>query len=997
MAIKYHQPPSSRQIRRSPTRDVVPYSPNGRTHGSGPAIEADIDALCRDLRDGIDAIVHQDETRRAIYSTDGSNYRQVPLAVVIPRTKEAAAEAVRIAHRHGAPLLTRGAGTSLAGQGCNAAVVLDFSNELHYVLDIDPAARLARVEPGCVLDRLQDQAKPHDLFFCADPSTHSHCSIGGMIGNNSCGIHSVMGGRTSDNVQSMEVLTYDGVRLTVGPTSDKDLERLCREEGRVGEIYRGIREIRDEYGDDIRRLFPKIPRRVSGYNLDDLLPENGCNVARALAGSEGTLVTFLEAEVNLIHRPPNRSLLVLGYGTVFDCGDHAAEMVGRGAMGVEGLDSLLMEYMKVKHLHPEHRPILPAAGGWLLVEFGGDTQEEADRRAQEACEDVLAHSKGTKPTFTKIYSDPGEQEAIWTLRESGLAATAWVSFNPDTWPGWEDTAVEPERLGDYLREFQALMDRHRYDAALYGHFGQGLVHCRLPFDLYTKHGIDTFLSFSEGVVALVKKYGGVMSGEHGDGQARGGYLEELYGPRLMEAFRKFKTLWDPQGKMNPGKAVDAMPPNENLRLGTEFQPWEPDTYFDYAEDQGSFSRAATRCVGVGKCRREDNAFMCPSYQVSRNEKDSTRGRARALFEMIHGGIIKDRWKSKAVKETLDLCLSCKGCLTDCPVNVDMATYKSEFLAHHYGLIRPRAHYAMGFIGTWSRLASIAPGVANFFGQTKPFSTLLQKIGGITTERSVPRFAKETFRQRFRREHGGRFAGPEDGKRVLIFPDIYNDHFFPGTLWAAKNVLVRLGYRVELPKRRLPAVRPLIHFGMLNRAQRQLHAVIRDLKEEIRLGIPIVGLEPSTVSVYRDELVKLFPHDLDAKRLAKCSFLFTELLANDDVELPRPGGKALLHGHCHQKASLGMDSLHRLLDQLGIEATEPEPSCCGLAGAFGFEAEKHDFSMQVGERHLLPSVRESPEDALLLADGFSCRKQILDGTGRRPLHIAELLDEVMSAA
>ena len=613
---------------------------------------------------------------------DGSNYRQTPIGVVLPKSKEDVVNAIAVARQFGAPITGRGCGTSLAGQCCNVAVILDMSKYFNRVLEIDAAKKLGRVEPGCICDDLRHAAMKDGLIFGPDPATHNHCTLGGMIGNNSCGVHSVMaefngpGARTSDNVHELEILTYDGLQMRVGPTSEDELASIIREGGRRGEIYGKMKALRDKYAPLIREKFPNIPRRVSGYNLPDLLPENGFNVARALVGSEGTLVTVLEATLHLIHNPQARSLLVLGYKDVYEAGDHAPDIFEHQPTGLEGIDHKLIGYMKKTGLHPGDLKLLPEGKGFLLAEFGGDSKEESDAKARE----VMAIIKG-KPNAPsmKLFDDPAEEAMLWEIRESGLGATAFVPGLPDTWPGWEDSAVPPKQVGPYLRKLRDLFHKYDYEASLYGHFGQGCIHCRIPFDLKTAHGLEKYRAFASDAADLVLSFGGTLSGEHGDGQARAELLPKMYGAEIMEAFREFKSIWDPQWKMNPGKVIEAYPILENLRLGADYNPREPKTHFQYPDDQGSFARAALRCVGVGKCRRLEGGTMCPSFMVTREEKDATRGRAHLLFEMLRGEVIgKNGWRDDAVADALDLCLACKGCKADCPVNVDMATYKAEF-------------------------------------------------------------------------------------------------------------------------------------------------------------------------------------------------------------------------------------------------------------------------------------------------------------------------------
>ncbi|MFO7653679.1 MAG: FAD-linked oxidase C-terminal domain-containing protein [Candidatus Krumholzibacteriia bacterium] len=944
--------------------------------------------LGRVLAERVEGGVHFDQGTRALYAADASNYRMIPIGVVYPRSAGEIEATVAACRDFGAPVLSRGGGTSLAGQCCNVAVVMDMSRHLNRVLEIDPERRIARFEPGCVLDTLRSQADRHHLTFAPDPATHAWCTLGGMIGNNSCGVHSVMGGKTEENIHALKILTYDGQRMSVGPTDEDEFRRIIAEGGPRVEIYRQLALLRDRYADLIRTRYRDIPRRVSGFNLNQLLPENGFHVARALVGTEGTCVTILEGTGRLVHSPPFRSLVVMGYPDVFAAADDVMEILALGPLGLEGMDERLVSYNRRKGLNRRARRELPRGMGWLLAEFGGVTQEEADERGR-AVQAALA-SRGPWPEVDLI-TDAGEQTEIWDLRESGLGATAHLEGQPPTWPGWEDAAVPPERTGAYLRDFRGLLDRYGYEGALYGHFGQGCIHVRIDFDLESRRGIETYLAFVDEASDLVDGYGGSFSGEHGDGVARGYLLERMYGPELVQAMREFKAIWDPQGKMNPGKVVDPDGPDENLRLGTEYRPWHPETHFRYPSDQGSFTSATLRCVGVGKCRRDSGGTMCPSYRVTRDEKHTTRGRAHLLFEMMRGDAVRGGWRDEEVKDSLHLCLSCKGCKDDCPVNVDLATYKAEFLSHYYHRrLRPRHAYAFGWIYWWARLASKAPALANFFTQTPGLRAAARLAAGVAPQRQIPRFAGSTFKSWFV-SRGPRNA---DGPPVILWPDTFNNHFHPDTARAAVEVLEHAGYRCIVPEKSLCCGRPLYDHGMLNLAKKLLRQIYRELGPLIDQGVPVVGLEPSCASVFTDEGPMLFPDDLRARRLGKQTYTLAEFLAERV-----PGGycppplrrRAIFHGHCHQKAIFATDSDRTILERLDAELEMLDSGCCGMAGSFGFEkGETYDVSVGAGELVLLPAVRQAPDDAILVADGFSCREQIRQQTDRRALHLAQVL-------
>lgn len=947
--------------------------------------EVEVEELEAALRACVKGEVRFDASSRALYATDGSSYRQVPIGVVIPRDNEDVIAAIAASREFGAPILPRGCGTSLAGQCCNTAVVLDFTKYMAEILEIDPSRRIARVQPGVILDHLRNAAEKHHLTFAPDPATHDHCTLGGMIGNNSCGVHSVMAGKTDDNIEALDILTYDGVRMKVGATSPEELEHIIREGGRRGEIYGKLKSIAATYGELVRQRFPNIPRRVSGYNLNYLLSENGFHVARALVGSEGTCATILEATCRLVESPPERVLLVLGYPDVYLAADAVPEVMAHKPIGLEGIDDLLTEYTRRRGINSEGLALLPPGGGWLLAEFGAQTQAEAEAQARGLME---ALSRSSAAPHMRLCTKE-EAKHVWTVRESSLGVISHVPGEPLSWEGWEDSAVAPEMLGRYLRDLKHLMARFGYHGTLYGHFGHACVHTRLNFDYESEEGVARFREFMNEAADLVVSYGGSLSGEHGDGQARAELLPKMFGPELIQAFNEFKAAWDPEWKMNPGKVVEPYRLDENLRLGPDYHPWQPHTHFRFPQDHGSLAHATLRCVGVGKCRHYEGGVMCPSFRVTREEEQSTRGRAHLLWEMAQGEVIRDGWRSKEVKDSLDLCLACKGCKSECPVKVDLATYKAEFLSHyHEGRLRPLSHYAFGNIDFWARLASNAPGLANLATQLPFLRDIAKLIVGIPRERSIPALAPQTFRAWFRR----RRPRHPDGPIVVLWPDTFNNYFLPNTAKAAVDVLENAGFRVELPQRNLCCGRPLYDFGMLDRAESLLLQILDALAPEIEAGVPIVGLEPSCVAVFRDELCNLFPRDERAQRLSRQTFLLSEFLENYKklIPLPRLERKAIVHGHCHHKSVMKMNAEEAVLARMGLDCHAPAPGCCGMAGSFGFEDDKYEISTAIGELELLPAIRKAPPDWLVIANGFSCREQIAQGTDRQAFHLAEIL-------
>lgn len=969
-------------------------------------------ALEAALSAAISGEVRFDAGSRAVYAADASNYRQIPIGVVLPRSFEDVVAAVRICRAHGAPLLPRGGGTSQCGQCVNVAVVLDFSKYLGAVVSVDPAARTALVQPGAVCDALKAAAEVHGLTFGPDPATHSRCTLGGMIGNNSCGAHSVMAGKTVENIESLEVLTYDGARFWAGPTSEGELAAIIARGDRQADIYARLKALRDKYADLIRVKFPKIKRRVSGYNLDQLLPENGFNVARALVGSEGTCAVTLQAVTRLVKNPAGRVVLILGFPDIYAAGDVVPVVLRSAPIACEGLDEKIIGGLRERRLKLDDIALLPEGKAWLMVEFGADTLEAAATQARGLMEAVAG--RNPQPSAWLIEDKP-TIERMWTIRETGASATALArgadagTRGPDPVVGWEDAAVDPLRLGDYLREFQALIDACGYRTSLYGHFGDGCIHARITFDLRSPEGIVQWRSFLKQAAELVVKYGGSLSGEHGDGQAKAEFLPAMYGEELMAALREFKAIWDPENRMNPGKLVSATGPvnaaDANLRQGPAYKPVTFATRFSFRSDVGDgFTRATEHCIGMGKCRAASGGTMCPSYRVSGEERYSTRGRARLLSEMLQGEVIKDGWQSEEVKEALDWCLACKGCRSDCPTHTDMATYKAEFLSHyHEQHARPRQAWSMGRIGDWAPLAAKFPRFANFLTQSAGIATLAKKVCGIAQARALPAFAQRSFREQFNVLHVNR-RDPEQprsvrrGEPVILWTDTFSNHFRPETALAAVEVLEAAGCRVGLPAERLCCGRPYYDFGFVDEAKRSLSRILESLGASIYAGTPVVGLEPSCVAVFRDELCNLFPDDARAQRLARQTFTLAEYLERRQWRPPQKrnmiGKRALVHGHCHQKAVLGMQPELRLLEAAGFDVEAPDSGCCGMAGSFGFHPDHYAASQQIGERVLLPKVRAAADDTLIIANGFSCREQIEQGTGRKTLHLAEALAGVL---
>ncbi len=947
-----------------------------------------LDSVKLELARQVEGEVRFDAGTRAAYATDASNYRQVPVGVVIPRHEGDVIAALSIARENSMPILARGGGTSLAGQACNAALVLDFSKYMNRVIEIEPGARVAQVEPGVIQSHLNAALAPHGLFFAPDPSTKDRCTVGGMIGNNSCGAHSAAYGKTVDNVEALEVILYDGTQLSLtGSIADAEIGAAIARGGREGELYSAVRELRDQSADSVRAHFPRLPRRVSGYNLDELTAERGFNLARAIVGSEGTLAAVIRATIRAVPRPKDLGLVVLGFDDIFIAADQTPWLLEHRPEALEGFDENLPEFARIKAM-PGVR-FLPAGRAFLLVELGGESQDEARGRAER----VIAQARGLRECTGAAYlADAREQAAVWQIRESGLGSSAFIPGRPRSWPGAEDSAVPPARLGAFLRGFDRILSSHSLKVATYyGHFGEGCVHARVNFDLASAPGIATFRAAMVELGGLVANLGGSLSGEHGDGLARSELLPMMFRPELIDAFRDFKRIFDPDSMMNPGVIVDPHPLDSHLKLGASYRPREIATHFNFSAE-GGLAGAALKCVGIGKCRKTEAGTMCPSYMATREEIHSTRGRARILFEALTTDLLPEGFADPALRHALDLCLSCKGCKRECPSSVDMAAYRAEFFFnYHRTHRRPLSSAFFGRLNEAARLASYVPSIANALAHAPILGGVMKKALAIHPDRELPRFARQTFRSWFER----RAAPRAGGREVVLFPDTFNNFFEPSVAIAAVEVLERAGFRVIVPRQQLCCGRPLYDQGMLERAKASLNDVMEALDPFVAVGIPIVGVEPSCILTFRDELPSLFPDDARAIALASNSFLLDELIVREGKNFAPPELRRLtiVQGHCHQKAIAGMgDEVLLLSRAAGAELEVLDAGCCGMAGAFGYDREHFEVSKAIAARVLIPTIEKAPPEAFIVADGFSCRSQIRHFCpSRRPMHLAEVLN------
>ena len=910
-------------------------------------------------RRGVADVLDATELTRALYSSDASLYRVVPRVVAQPRTVEEVAEVLDAARATGMPVTTRGAGTSCAGNAVGTGLILDTSRHLNTIREIDAEVSTARVEPGVVQSSLQAAAAKHGLRFGPDPSTQNRCTIGGMIGNNACGPRALSYGKTSDNVIGLEVITGAGERITLDQSSDHDHQASLV----------ALKSIVQENLGTVRTEFGRFGRQVSGYSLEHLLPENHFDVARFLAGSEGTLAVIIGATLRLVADPACKIMVALGYPTMADAADAAPLLLDHHPTACEGLDRRIVDV--VRHTKGDAAvPPLPRGDGWIFVELAGD-----DPGRLRASADALLAGAGASDGL--VVSDRAEATALWKIREDG-AGLAGISLARAAYPGWEDAAVPVEHLGSYLRDFDQLLDDHGLDGLPYGHFGDGCVHVRIDFPLTEQGGVSGYKAFVAEAAQLVASYGGSLSGEHGDGRARSELLPAMYSAAALEIFGQVKAAFDPNNMLNPGVLVDPQPVDADLRATR---------LVGRADD---FAQAVHRCSGVGKCLADTTGglgVMCPSYQATREEKDSTRGRARVLQEMINGELVQGGWKSPEVHQALDLCLSCKGCARDCPTGIDMAAYKSQVLDHTYrGKIRPRSHYTLGWLPRWGRSITRARTLSrlvNIATATPGLRRLVRWSAGVDQRRPLPQFAPVAARKRV--------ATPtSSGSPVVLWVDSFSDCFTGDAVAAAVSLLVAAGYAPELLQRPACCGLTWISTGQLDGARRQLRSALDILHPIVAAGTPVVGLEPSCLAVWRGDAAELLPEDSRVAEVRAGVVTLAELLQRTPQWSPPDltGLELVVQPHCHHASVIGWQADATLLAATGATVTTVG-GCCGLAGNFGVEKGHYEVSVKVAEHDLLPAVAAQP-DAVVLADGFSCRIQLAQLADRKAITLAELL-------
>ncbi|PYM93722.1 MAG: oxidoreductase [Candidatus Rokuibacteriota bacterium] len=921
-------------------------------------------------------------------------YQVEPIGVVIPRDGEDVQAALEVAGKHRVAVLPRGGGTSLTGQTVNHALVLDFSRHMDQVLEVNTEELWARVQPGLVQDNLNHHVRSLGLQFGPDTSTSNRATLGGMLGNNSGGSHSIAYGLTVEHVIELTALLSDGTRVVFGEVTPEAFAAKCGAPGLEGQIYREVARIRETYADEIRSHYPKHWRRVSGYNLNELVKERPLNMARLVVGSEGTLLTVLEAKVRLVRRPKKTALEIIHYHDIQEALESSQPILETGPYAVELTDKMILDLARNNLEQSQRMGFVqgdPAA--IMIVEYAGET--DAEVRAKVEALDAR-RQRGRFGYAAHVAHDTAEQQSIWKLRKAGLGLLLGMKGDKKPIAFVEDTAVEPRHLGEFVSSFREIFAKHDTVGAYYGHCSVGCLHIRPVIDLKTPRGLEQVRAIADEITDLVVRFGGTLSSEHGDGRARSPFLERLFGPRMMQAFREFKHAFDPDNRMNPGNIVAPAGITDHLRYGTQYTTWEPSsTLLDFSE-QGGFAASVEMCNGVGACRKTLEGTMCPSYMATKDEEHSTRGRANALRAALSGRLPKTEFTGRRLYEVMDLCLECKGCKAECPANVDMAKLKYEFLHHYYaanGL--PLRNRLFGEIARVNRLGSWLPGLVNWLSGLAPSRWALEKIVGIDRRRPLPSLAAETFGNWFRR-HTPPAAAPRGD--VVLFDDTFVTYNVPEIARAAVEVLEAAGYRVVLVDRKCCG-RPLISKGMLSRAREHAAWNVAQLAPYARRGVAIVGLEPSCLLTLRDETVDLLRTD-DARAVARQSFLFEEFLVRERgrglaLKFGGAGRQALLHGHCHQKALVGTAPTVAALRWAGFEVSEVDSGCCGMAGSFGFEREHYDLSIALGNRRLAPAVKAAPSETEIVAPGISCRQQIQHLAGRRAKHPAEVLREALS--
>ena len=959
--------------------------------------ESDARSLVEELKRRVVGEVRFDQMTRAIYSTDASIYQIEPVGVVIPRNADDVVAVMEVANRHGVPVLPRGGGTSLAGQTVGHAIVIDFSKYMRDVIEVNAEEGWVRTQPGIVLDELNKHLEPHGMMFAPDPSTSNRGNVGGALGNNSCGAHSIVWGKTVDNVRELDVVLSNGDTGRFGTPNGEQLEAKMRGESLEAEIYRNVFAIGEANRDEILARYPKIQRRVSGYNLDELVGGSGFSMARFVVGSEGTLVAITEATLRIVPRPRMKAIAVLHFKDLLESLEATVATLELEPAAVELIGSMIIRQARSNLEYSRMMDFIEGdPEALLVVEMAGES--EAELRAKLDALEARMNRKGLRYAVRRLMS-PEDQERVWAVRRAGLGLMMNVPGDAKPLPFVEDTAVAPEVLPQFVKRFDEIVREHGTTAGYYGHASVGCLHIRPLINLRRPDDVDRMVSIAEQISDLVLEHGGSMSGEHGDGLVRSVWIEKMFGTRLYQAFRDVKRAFDPKGIMNPGKIVDSPPMTENLRIGPSYRTLDVETGFAYT-DQGGFAGAIEMCNGQGACRKVLGGTMCPSYMVTRDEEHSTRGRANALRAAMSGLLPADSLTGQRLYEVMDLCLECKGCKAECPSNVDMAKLKYEFLdKYHKANGYPLRSHLFGNIAALSRWGSFFAPFSNWTLKSGVFRDLLEQHVGIDGRRVLPQFASQTFVQWFR-ARGGSPASTGANGQVVLFPDTFTNYNEPELGRAAVKVLERLGYQVLLAPARCCG-RPMLSKGMLDKARRNARSNVEDVYPHVKRGAKLVGLEPSCILSFKDDYRDLMGGDARAITISENTMLIEEfvLYAQEEkrasLEFENPSRKLLFHGHCHQKALTGTRSSMDVLRSIpGSDPLEIKSGCCGMAGSFGFEKEHYDISLKIGEQVLMPAIRAQEGDFTVVSEGISCRQQIEHSTGKRARHLVEVLADAL---
>ncbi len=944
-----------------------------------------------ELKKRIEGDIRFDRYSRLLYSTDASIYQIEPVGVVMPRHKGDVQAVIELANKLDVSVLPRGGGTSLAGQAVGHSIVLDFSKYMQNVLEVNREELWCRVQPGLVQDELNAHVRAMGLQFGPDTSTSNRATIGGMIGNNSSGAHSLTYGKTLDHVIELTVLLADGSEVVLIDLAPEEVEKRSRADTTEGRAYREVFRLAQQHKNEILARYPKIMRRVSGYNLDEFVKAQPFNLSRVIVGSEGTLATVVDAKMRLVPKPKWTAMDVIHFSDDIEALECAQLILQTHPYAMESTDKMVLNLAR-GNIEQSRRLgfVQGTPDSLLMVEYAGETEAEVKDQVHK----LEALRKREKIGYAATLAfKPEEVKAIWGVRKAGLGLLLGIKGDKKPIAFVEDTAVAPEKLPEFIRRFREVVARHDTIAGYYGHCSVGCMHIRPLINLKEQSEMHKMVSIANAISDLVLEFNGAMSGEHGDGLARSHFNAKLFGPAIYDAFRQIKRAFDAKNLMNPGKIVDAPPMTESLKISARYKPWEPRTTLNFTT-QGGFARAVEMCSGMAECRKKLDGTMCPSYMGTLDEEHSTRGRANALRNAISGRAPQEEFTGKRLYEVMDLCLECKACKAECPSNVDMAKLKYEFLDHYYranGL--PLRNRIFGAIESLNRVGSSLAPVSNWIANSSFNRWLMEVVAGIDRRRPLPHFAGQTFETWFRKH-----KKEADGSKgeVVLFHDTFNNYNSPNVAIAATQFLERSGYHVLLAEKKCCG-RPMISKGMLGQAKENAEWNVEKLAPYAAKGVPVVGLEPSCLLTLRDEYPEFIATEA-ARKVAENSFLFEEFVLREQKQgrliLQSNGGgkKILLHGHCHQKALVGTAPTTAMLKAAGYEVVEVDSGCCGMAGSFGFEKEHYDLSTKIANRRLVPAVNAAGPEIEIVAPGISCRQQIEHLAGRKAKHPAELIWE-----